>query len=48
MLALVVVLVPGVPPPAGTLIAAGALAFLCYSFLVDTLWLHAHAEDLRP
>jgi phosphatidylglycerophosphate synthase len=26
MIALVVVLVPGVPPPAGTLIAAGALA----------------------
>jgi len=48
MIALVVVLVPGVPPPAGTLVAAGALAFLCYSFLVDTLWLHAHAEDLRP
>jgi phosphatidylglycerophosphate synthase len=48
MTALVVVLVPGVPPPAGTLGAAGALAFLCYSFLVDTLWLHAHAEDLRP
>lgn len=48
MIALVVVLVPGVPPPAGTLIAAAALAFLCYSFLVDTLWLHAHAEDLRP
>jgi phosphatidylglycerophosphate synthase len=48
MIALVVVLVPGVPPPAGTLVAAGALAFLCYSFLVDTLWLHAHAEGLRP
>ena len=48
MIALVVVLVPGVPPPAGMLIAAGALVFLCYSFLVDTLWLHDHAEDLRP
>jgi phosphatidylglycerophosphate synthase len=48
MVALVVVLVPGVPPPAGALVAAGALAFLCCSFLVDTLWLHDHAEDLRP
>jgi len=48
MIALVVVLVPEVPPPAGMLVAAGALAFLCYSFLVDTLWLHAHAEDPRP
>jgi phosphatidylglycerophosphate synthase len=48
MIALVVVLVPEVPPPAGMLVAAGALAFLCYSFLVDTLWLHAHAEDLPP
>jgi phosphatidylglycerophosphate synthase len=47
MIALVVVLVPGVPGPAGTLVVAGALAFLCYSFLVDTLWLHDHAEDLR-
>lgn len=48
MIALVAVLVPGVPPPAGTVIAAGALAFLCYSFLVDTLWLLAQAKDLRP
>jgi hypothetical protein len=47
MIALVVVLVPGLPPPAGTLVAAGALTFLCYSFLVDTLWLHDHAEDRR-
>jgi phosphatidylglycerophosphate synthase len=47
MIALVVVLVPGVPRQAGTLGAAFALAFLCCSFLVDTLWLHDHAEDLR-
>jgi phosphatidylglycerophosphate synthase len=46
MIALVVVLVPGVPRPASTLVAAGALALLCCSFLVDTLWLHRHAEDL--
>ena len=46
MIALVVVLVPGVPRPAGTLVAAGALAVLCCSFLVDTLWLHRRAEDL--
>jgi phosphatidylglycerophosphate synthase len=46
MIVLVVVLAPGVPRPAATLVAAGALAFLCYSFLVDTLWLHHHAEDL--
>ena len=46
MIALAVVLVPGVPRPAGTLVAAGALALLCCSFLVDALWLHRHAEDL--
>jgi phosphatidylglycerophosphate synthase len=45
MVALVVVLAPGVPRPAATLVAAGALALLCWSFLVDTLWLHQHAED---
>lgn len=45
MVALVVVLAPGVPRSAAALAAAGALAFLCGSFLVDTLWLHQHAED---
>jgi phosphatidylglycerophosphate synthase len=47
MVALVVVLVPAVPRPAAALVAAGALALLCCSFLVDTLWLHQHAEDPR-
>jgi phosphatidylglycerophosphate synthase len=47
MVALVVVLAPGVPRPAATLLAAGALALLCGSFSVDMRWLHQHAEDPR-
>jgi phosphatidylglycerophosphate synthase len=47
MVALVVVLAPGVPRPAANLVAAAALALLCWSFFLDTLWLHQHAEDRR-
>jgi phosphatidylglycerophosphate synthase len=36
---LMLALTPAIPPPASTLLAGIALAALCYSFLVDTLWL---------
>jgi hypothetical protein len=41
--ALVVAIVPAVTPPRSTVIAALALAALCYSFLIDTvrLWRQA-------
>ena len=35
--------VPAIQPPFSTVIAAGALVTLSYSFLVDTLWLWRHA-----
>jgi phosphatidylglycerophosphate synthase len=36
---LMLALTPAITPPASTLLAGIALAALCYSFLVDTLWL---------
>ena len=39
IVALILVMVPAVTPPASTVLAAGALGALCYSFLVDILWL---------
>jgi phosphatidylglycerophosphate synthase len=39
IVALIVVLGPVIVPPFSTLIAAGGLAALGYSFLVDTVWL---------
>jgi phosphatidylglycerophosphate synthase len=36
---LMLALTPAIPPPASTWLAGIALAALCYSFLVDTLWL---------
>jgi phosphatidylglycerophosphate synthase len=42
IVALVIVLLPGVEPPLSGTIAAVALAALAYSFLVDTMWLWAH------
>jgi phosphatidylglycerophosphate synthase len=42
-IALSAALLPVLPPPASTRVAALALAALCYSFLVDTLWLKARA-----
>ena len=41
--ALTIVMLPAIHPPASTLLAAGALAALIGSFLVDTLWLWRHA-----
>jgi phosphatidylglycerophosphate synthase len=40
---LILTLVPAVPPPESQVIAAVSLAALCYSFLVDTVWLWRHA-----
>jgi phosphatidylglycerophosphate synthase len=37
--ALTLAMIPWIQPPLSTLLAAVALAALCYSFLVDTLWL---------
>ena len=41
--ALTIILLPVVTPPLSTAIAAGALAALTGSFLVDTLWLWQRA-----
>lgn len=41
---LIVTLVPSVPPPASATVAALALTALCYSFMVDTLWLWRNAS----
>jgi phosphatidylglycerophosphate synthase len=41
---LIATVAPGVSPPLSSAIAAGALALLCYSFLVDTLWLKRQAR----
>lgn len=37
--ALILTMMPVVTPPASALVAAAGLLTLCYSFLVDTLWL---------
>ena len=44
---LILTVAPTVAPPLSTLIAAAALAALCYSFFVDTLWLWRHATPAR-
>lgn len=36
---LILALLPAVAPPVSSLVAAASLAALCYSFLVDTIWL---------
>lgn len=36
---LMLTLLPAITPPASSLIAAASLATLCYSFLMDTVWL---------
>jgi phosphatidylglycerophosphate synthase len=41
--ALTLAMVPSIEPPVSTLLAAGALAALSYSFLIDTLWLWRRA-----
>lgn len=45
---LIAVVYPGVTKPASTLIAGAALAALCYSFFVDTLWLWDHRAEGAP
>jgi phosphatidylglycerophosphate synthase len=42
--ALIVALLPPIEPPVSTIVSAVGLAALCYSFLVDTLWLWRHAD----
>jgi phosphatidylglycerophosphate synthase len=37
--ALIIAVAPIIPPQAATVLAAAGLTALCYSFLVDTLWL---------
>jgi hypothetical protein len=39
----VLAVAPIVTPPLSTALAAATLLALCYSFLVDTLWLWHHA-----
>ena len=39
ILALILVMVPAVTPPVSTVLSAVALGALCYSFLIDILWL---------
>lgn len=41
---LMLALTPTIAPPASALLAATALAALCYSFAVDTLWLWSRAR----
>jgi phosphatidylglycerophosphate synthase len=48
MVVLVAALAPVVPPRASALLAAVALAALCYSFAADVLWLRRHAREDRP
>ena len=43
ILGLIVAVLPAVRPPLSTAVAAVSLALLCYSFLVDTLWLWRNA-----
>ena len=43
VLGLIVAVLPVVRPPVSTIVAAVSLAILCYSFLVDTLWLWRNA-----
>lgn len=38
---------PAVAPPVSSYVAAASLAALCYSFLVDTLWLRRHVHEPR-
>jgi phosphatidylglycerophosphate synthase len=43
VVALIAAVSPAVSPPFSSVIAGSALALLCYSFLVDTLWLKRRA-----
>ena len=44
---LMVAIAPTVAQPISSLVAAASLAALCYSFLVDTLWLRRHVHEPR-
>jgi phosphatidylglycerophosphate synthase len=44
VIALILVVAPGIVPPVSNLIAAAALLTLCSSFLVDALWLKRRAR----
>jgi phosphatidylglycerophosphate synthase len=48
MVALVAALAPIVAPRASALLAAAALAALCYSFAADVRWLRRHAREDHP
>jgi phosphatidylglycerophosphate synthase len=48
MVALVAALAPVVAPPVSTVLAAAALAALCYSFAADVRWLGRHAREDLP
>lgn len=48
VLALIAVVHPAITRPASTIVAATALAALCYSFFVDTLWLWDHRAIDAP
>jgi phosphatidylglycerophosphate synthase len=48
MVALVAALAPIVALRASALLAAAALAALCYSFAADVLWLRRHAREDHP
>jgi hypothetical protein len=45
---LVAVLAPVLAPPVTGILAALALAALCYSFAADVLWLRRHAREDHP
>ena len=47
IVALIVVLGPIVRPPLSTLVAGLGLVILCYSFVVDTLWLWRNSTRTR-
>ena len=44
---LIVIVAPAITPPASAALAAGALVILCYSFLVDTMYLWKAAGSRR-
>jgi phosphatidylglycerophosphate synthase len=44
VLALTLAMLPAIQPPLSTMLAAGALVSLAYSFLADTLWLGRRAQ----
>jgi len=45
---LVAVLAPVLAPPVTSVLAALALAALCYSFAADVIWLRRHSRERNP